>query len=84
MRGLCLSCSDCLRFPMPTVVVACVRAAEPDLSGGQEGREEPDAAALHQAGPDRHRPSAGRRRQHLPRGVQGVPTDGALHAARRR
>ena len=52
-----------------------------NLSGGQEvWGEEPDPAPLCEAGPGVHRPAPGGR-DHLPGDLQGLPSDGTIHAA---
>lgn len=55
-----------------------------NLSGGQEvGGEKQNTTALCEAGPGVYRQAAGSR-SHLPGDLQRLPSDGTIHAARRR
>lgn len=55
-----------------------------NLSGGQkDGRQKQNATSLRQAGPGVHRQAAGGG-NHLLRDFQRLPSDGEIHAARRR
>merc|ERR1712154_89327 len=56
----------------------------PHLQHRQEdGREELNAAALHQARPNRHRAVRDHGRRRVPRALQAVPADGPVHSAGR-